>query len=119
PDGTYTITLFAEDEYGNVGECTFVLTIESILGKDDNLLDISTIVLYPNPAKAIVNISNPQSIALESATVYDITGKMVRVYDLKDMGTEKVLDVSMLSSATYLVHIQGEHGSITKQLIKE
>ncbi|MAL59004.1 MAG: hypothetical protein CMC14_03060, partial [Flavobacteriaceae bacterium] len=89
------------------------------LGKDDNLLDIATIVLYPNPANAVVNISNPKALALETATVYDLTGKMVQVYNLKGMGTEKALDVSMLASATYLVYIQSEHGSITKQLIKE
>ncbi len=119
PDGVYTVSICATDEYGNEGCCTFELTIESVLGKDDNLLDISTIVIYPNPAKAVVSISNPKAIPFESATIYDLNGRLVKVYNLKDMGTEKTLDVSMLSSATYLVLIQGENGSITKQLIKE
>ncbi|MEZ4858366.1 MAG: proprotein convertase P-domain-containing protein [Flavobacteriaceae bacterium] len=119
PDGVYTISICATDEYGNEGCCTFVLTVESLLGNENNLADISTIVMYPNPAKAVVNISNPQALALESASIFDVTGKLVAVYDLKDMGTEKALDISMLSSASYLVLIQGENGYITKQLIKE
>ena len=32
PDGVYTVTMTAEDEYGNIGTCTFELTVESVLG---------------------------------------------------------------------------------------
>ncbi len=117
PDGVYTITISGEDEYGNIGVCTFELTVESILGI--NTVDISTIVMYPNPARNVVNISNPQSIDLEQAAIYDVTGRLIQTYDLRDMGTEKALDVSRLSTATYLVLIQGQDGQITKQLIKE
>jgi len=119
PDGVYTVTMSATDEYGNVGTCEFELTVESILGVNDNGIDISTIVMYPNPAINVVNISNPQNIELEQAAIYDITGRLVQTYDLKDMGTEKSLDISMLSSATYVVMIQGTEGQVTKQLIKE
>ncbi|MCB0457493.1 MAG: T9SS type A sorting domain-containing protein, partial [Flavobacteriaceae bacterium] len=112
-------SICATDEYGNEGCCTFELTVESILGINDNNVDISTVVIYPNPAKAVVNISNPQSVDLQSASIYDLTGKLVRMYDLRGMGTEKTLNISMLASATYLVYIQAENGAITKQLIKE
>ncbi|NNM22883.1 MAG: T9SS type A sorting domain-containing protein [Flavobacteriaceae bacterium] len=118
-DGVYTITMTAEDEYGNIGTCTFELTVESVLGVDENTIDISTIIMYPNPARDVVNISNPQSIALEQAAIYDATGRLVQTYDLTDMGTEKALDISILSTATYLVVIQGADAYITKQLIKE
>jgi hypothetical protein len=91
--------------------------VESILGI--NSVDISTIVMYPNPARNVVNISNPQSVELEQATIYDTNGRLIQTYDLTDMGTEKALDVSRLSTATYLVLIQGPGGQITKQLIKE
>ena len=119
PDGVYTVTMTAEDEYGNVGTCTFELTVDSILGVDDNTIDISTIVMYPNPATDKVYISNPQSIDLEQAAIYDVTGRLIQTYDLRDMGTEKALDISILSTATYMVVIQGQGSTITKQLIKE
>ena len=118
-EGTYTVTITAEDEYGNIGTCNFELTVDSTLGANDITFDVSTIVLYPNPAKAVVNISNPQAIPLENATIYDVTGRLVKSFDLRDMGTEKTLDIATLASATYVVIIQSENGTLTKQLIKE
>ena len=119
PDGVYTVTMSAEDESGNVGTCTFELTVESILGVDDNGIDISTIVMYPNPATTEVRISNPQSIVLEEAIFFDITGRKVATYDLRDMGTDIGLDISTLATAAYTVVIKGPDGQINKRLIKE
>ena len=118
-EGTYTVTITAEDESGNIGTCTFELTVDSTLGTNDPKFDISTIIMYPNPAQAIVNISNPQAIPLENATIYDVTGRLVKTFDLRGMGTEKALDIATLASATYVVVIQSESGTLTKQLIKE
>ncbi|MBV1889111.1 MAG: HYR domain-containing protein, partial [Proteobacteria bacterium] len=119
PDGVYTITMSAEDEYGNIGICTFELTVEITLGVGDNELSIATIVMYPNPVKDMVKLSNPQFIALEQAAFYDLTGRLIQTIDLTDMGSEKMIDVSELAAATYMVIIQSENGSITKQFIKE
>ncbi|MDC8003313.1 HYR domain-containing protein [Aureisphaera galaxeae] len=119
PDGVYTITLTAEDEYGNVSTCEFELTVESVLGINDSGIDLSTIVMYPNPATELVYLSNPRQIALESAAIYDLTGRLVQTIDLRDMGAEKAIDISLLSTATYAVVISGENGQIIKQLMKE
>jgi hypothetical protein len=119
PDGVYPVTMTAIDEYGNVGTCTFTLTIESVLGSSDVEVNIGSIVMYPNPAKDMVIISNPQAIALQQAVIYDYTGRLIQTINLSDMGTQKVIDVSQLAAAPYVVVIQSEKGQITKQLIKE
>ena len=119
PDGVYPVTMTAIDEYGNVGTCTFTLTIESVLGSSDVEINIGSIVMYPNPAKDMVIISNPQAIALQQAVIYDYTGRLIQTINLSDMGTEKVIDVSQLAAAPYVVVIQSEKGQITKLLIKE
>jgi hypothetical protein len=75
--------------------------------------------MYPNPAQAIVNISNPQAIPLENVAIYDVRGRLVKTFDLRGMGTEKALDIASLASATYVLVIQSESGTLTKQLIKE
>ena len=75
--------------------------------------------MYPNPARDVVNLSNPQGLVLDKAAIYDLTGRLVQTIDLKDMGTEISINVSHLASATYMVLISGEYGHITKQLIKE
>ncbi len=118
PEGVYTITLTAEDDSGNVAICDFELTVLGVLG-DGNNLDISTIVMYPNPATVEVRISNPMSIELDEAQIFDLTGKLVGTYDLRDMGTDIGLDISKLQVATYTVIIKGPDGQLVKQLIKE
>jgi len=118
PDGVYTVTIWAEDEYGNYSECTFELTIESILGLDDIALD-NAVVMYPNPAQEIVTIANSSSILLDMAVIYDVSGKRVSQIDLRDMQDQKVIDVSSLASGVYMVQITGEQASVVKRLIKE
>jgi hypothetical protein len=113
------VTVWAEDEYGNYSECTFELTVESILGNDDNDINFGSIIMYPNPAIDIVNLNNPQSLALDQVAIYDLTGRLVQTIDLRDMDTDIAIDISHLASATYMVLINGENGHITKQLIKE
>jgi hypothetical protein len=117
-DGTYTVTITAEDEYGNVSTCDFELIVESVLGMDDNALDVA-IAMYPNPANSQVTISNSSNIQLEKAAIYDINGKLVMNINLRDMQREKVIDVSGLASGVYVVQINGEQASVVKRLIKE
>ena len=117
-DGTYTVTLTAEDEYGNIGTCTFELTVESVLGVEESSLEAG-VTMYPNPAQAEVTIANNSNILLEKATMYDVNGKLVNTTDLSDMTTEKTIDISQLASGVYIVQIESENASVVKRLIKE
>ncbi|MDX1461543.1 MAG: proprotein convertase P-domain-containing protein [Marinirhabdus sp.] len=118
PDGVYTVTLSATDEYGNVGTCTFELTVESILGVNDNNLDAG-ITMYPNPAQGQVTIANSSNINLERLTMYDVNGKLVNTTDLSDMQGEQTIDIANLASGVYIVQIESENASVVKRLIKE
>ena len=118
-DGVYTITCTATDDSGNTAICTFELTIESILGSDDIDATISSIILYPNPATDYVMVSNPTGQELESLTIYDLNGRLIKTVDLKEMGVEKAIDISELASATYMFIIKGVNGQLNKQIIKE
>ena len=116
----FTVTMTAEDASGNVSNCSFEVTVDPTLDIDEDAsLTDASIVMYPNPARNSVNLSNPRGIALEEAQVYDMTGRLVRTFNLTDMGTEKALDISTLATATYTVVITGQGGFITKQLVKE
>ncbi len=119
PDGTYTITLTAEDEYGNVGTCEFELTVDSVLGAGDHGQDLGSVTMYPNPAKAHVTIGNPQGLELEQADIYDLRGRLVNSFNLKGMANEKTMNIEALAAATYVVIIKGKKGQITKRLLKE
>ena len=117
-DGVYTVEITATDEYGNTSTCDFELTVESILGVDENALN-NAISMYPNPAQSQVIIANSSNIALEKVMMYDVTGKLVNTVDLRGMQGEQVIDIDNLQSGMYMVQIQGEKASITKRLIKE
>ncbi|WP_461305342.1 HYR domain-containing protein, partial [Aureisphaera sp.] len=119
PDGTYTITISGTDDSGNTGTCTFELTVESTLGLEDLQADLSTIVVYPNPATNVVFISNPQHIPLDEVTLFDLTGRKVATYDLRNGGQESAIDISNLASASYTMVIQGNGKQLNKRLIKE
>ncbi len=117
-DGDYTITLTATDEYGNTSTCSFVLTVESILGTNDNSLETG-IALYPNPATNVVNLVNKTNVSLEKMVIFDINGKRISQIDLRGMQSEKAVDVSSLSSGVYVIQIIGDKSSTVKRLIKE
>jgi len=115
--GVWDITLTATDDYGNSTTCTFELDL-TLLGTDDNELN-NAISIYPNPANEQVTISNSSNIALETAMIYDLNGKLVSQINLQNMQSEKMIDVSAYATGVYMVYITGEQSSVVKRLIKE
>ena len=116
-DGVYTVTLCSTDEYGNEGCCTFELTVESVLGNEDNVL-ANGVSIYPNPADSYFVLGNQSGVGLESARLFDMNGRLVMDLDLSGMGTERQVDVSALASGVYMVQITGEGHAAVKRLVK-
>ena len=90
----------------------------SSLGNQDNELS-NAIALYPNQAGEQVTISNSSNIALETAMIYDLNGKLVSQINLQDMQSERVIDVSSYAIGVYMVQITGEQSSVVKRMIKD
>ena len=72
------LRMTAEDEYGNVGTCTFELTVESVLGVDDNEVNLGTIIMYPNPAQDFVILINSSISRLDHAAIFDVIGRLIQ-----------------------------------------
>ncbi|QAA83006.1 BspA family leucine-rich repeat surface protein [Aequorivita sp. H23M31] len=85
----------------------------------DESATIFAISLYPNPMKGQLNLGNPNSAELESVSIFDLTGRLVQKVELNGLATGTVIDVSRLSSATYMVLVKGRQGQATELLIKE
>lgn len=117
PDaGTYIVRFF---DYS--GTADFILDFECIDGTmnvNDNQ-PLSGISLYPNPMVDQVIIANPKNLQLKTASIYDLTGRLVKTVDLKGSTSETVLDVSSLSNATYVLMVTGKNGQISKLMVKE
>lgn len=68
------------------------------LSLDDSTLD-ETFVIYPNPAKELISISNSDTI--KNVTFYDITGKRVDI----NLLSNNVFEISNLSDGIYFVKL--------------
>jgi len=118
PDGVYTITLSATDNEGNVGSCSFELTVESVLGAASNQLSAG-VEIYPNPARKVMNIGNSSNVQLQRALIYDINGRLIQTVDLGNMDREASVNVASLASGVYLVKLEAQGATAIKRLIKE
>ena len=88
--------------------------------EEDNNKTLADITLYPNPMRNKLILGNPKNVQLESASIYDLTGRLITTVDLRGMTSEKEMDVSVLSSATYMVIVNGQNGGqVSKLMVKE
>lgn len=114
--GVYTVTITVDDAAGNSANCSFQLTVTPTLGIQElNLLN--SLTLDPNPARDSIILSNPQLLSLQTINIYDITGKLINTINIEEMGAQRIIDISTLTSSTYLFVIKGSEGQITKQVI--
>lgn len=70
--------------------------------------------LYPNPVQNELNISITNGLELNEVTIFDLTGKKVKVFK-----NEKTLNVSDLASGTYTINIKTNEGTGTSKFIKK
>ncbi len=97
----------------------FTLQFKAETTLENQEQELSTVELIPNPAKSVVNISNPQHMELERLEIYDLRGRLVQSADLRAMDAVKLIDIQQLAAATYYVKIIGKEGQLIKRLLKE
>ena len=94
--------------YGE-GEEAHFRTMES-LNLNDN--DLQNVIIYPNPTKSILNIENAENSMIE---IYDLLGRVV--LSKNNISLNEQLNVSTLSTGTYLIKISNENKVITDKFI--
>ncbi len=75
----------------------------------------SSITIFPNPAKNIINISNNNE-NIEYITLCDLQGRILQTEKVNKTNTQ--LDISNYQSGTYLIMITDDNGTTTKKLLK-
>ena len=95
-----------------INESVVIIEGES-LSVDD--YEVSDLVIYPNPAKEVINLESKASLIDRVATVFDINGKRVLNVKLE----ENLLNVSTLNSGFYVLRIESEGRVVTRKFIKE
>ncbi|OAB78878.1 M36 family metallopeptidase [Cochleicola gelatinilyticus] len=116
--GVYEVIITSTDASGNEETCTFMLTVDEILGVADIELS-TTIRLYPNPTNGDITLSNKGSQVLVDATIFDVNGRLIKSLDLSNAGVETNVSISDLASGMYFMKITSEEGNIVKRIIKQ
>lgn len=106
PAGNNTITK------GDTANLFFISTeYKSTLRVDNNSIQTKKIILYPNPVTDYLHITNSDQNT-ENVTIYNMAGSQVK---RTEKGIETI-DMSTLTSGTYLVKVQTTEG-VTNQII--
>ncbi|MFD2890531.1 T9SS type A sorting domain-containing protein [Flavobacterium chuncheonense] len=71
--------------------------------------------LYPNPAKAVLNLQAKNDIAIQSIEIYNVVGQLV----LAMPNASTTVDVSSLESGAYFIKINTDNGSTSAKFIKQ
>ena len=83
--------------YGSGGAAAFIVNV-LILENNDNQLN--SVVVYPNPAKSVLNIENAENSTI---VIYDLLGRVVLTKN--NISLYEQLNVSNLNIGTYLIKI--------------
>ena len=82
---------------------------------DDIIADELSINVFPNPANDIINIVAEDGMAIQSFSIYSISGRLVRT----EKYYKQEINVSELNTGIYLLNIQTRGGHISKKIIIE
>jgi serine protease AprX len=99
--------------YGIPNFESVIQTLSSV-GEDTSL---ATIQVFPNPAKANLQINLPKDFKNSTITIGNLVGKTVKIYTTNTTHTN--IDVSELASGMYLLRIEANGTQFTKKLIKQ
>lgn len=72
--------------------------------------------VYPNPTHGYIMLSSKNSIYCFSATLLDITGKVL--WQKENIPRVEILDLSSLSGSMFLLYIRTEKGNYIQKIIK-
>lgn len=77
----------------------------------ENLQDLNSYEIYPNPATSIIELKGDFS-AETSVKVYDLKNQLLGTY------TDSKINIEALSSGIYMVVLTNSNGSVTKKFVK-
>lgn len=99
-DQLYDISFFADNSGLICGSGGMMIKFSGIvLSTNENIQSQS--VIYPNPAKDVLNVKNKS--AIDQIVISDMTGKTV--YSQKNLNSEVQIDLNGLSKGVYMIKI--------------
>lgn len=122
------LLLFNYDPAGNQIKRFFTIIIDpdsgKIGGKDEieilNKDFVNNIKVYPNPSTGPLKIFIDGNIILNEINILDIQNCIIKTFVVKTDQTELTINISELSTGTYIIQLISNCGDIfTKKIIKK
>jgi hypothetical protein len=80
----------------------------------DNMFSV-----FPNPANNFITVSNSQNIKVNTISITDMNGRVVKANDYSTQAAGDIqISVSDLSVGMYLMNIKTENGTLIKKIVK-
>lgn len=120
--GLYPVTLTAAGQDGCASSAMGSVEVSgSLLSSLENLPEIGSVTLFPNPARDAVfvafELEQPARVAL---TLYDMLGRPMLQLPAQPLGGQETLELSLqgLPSGAYVLVVEMEQGRVVRRLIK-
>lgn len=121
---TYTYYIKAKNSIGSTNNSNGTRSVTAtscsaklIETKEDEIVEITSLTLYPNPTNGLINIQTNTATNLPMEfMIMDINGKIVKKGNLTN---ERTIDISELQSANYWIRIFVNNKEFLKQIIKK
>ena len=108
-----------------LGLDTFVFMVDDFKVEAQNVASTtestlaSNISIFPSVVSDLFTVKNSGNIALISANIFDVNGRLIVSHDLNNLVGEKSINVSNLTAGIYFVEIQSDNDKIIKKIIKK
>ena len=90
---------------------------DTLLQNDTFDVATTNFSVSPNPANDFVTISNSENISVNSISMTDLNGRVVKQNSYSNV-SEVQVNISDLASGVYMMNIKSDKGTVTKKIIK-
>ncbi|WNM17919.1 T9SS-dependent choice-of-anchor J family protein [Flavobacterium capsici] len=115
--GTYYFGFNHNNPATSVATSIVLDKVEFTTNLNSNDFLSNNLVVYPNPTKNIINISNSLNAVVDNVVLTDLNGRVVKSQKIN--ATEGQVDISDLATGIYMMNVTTDQGVATKKVIKE
>ena len=89
----------------------------SVLSTNDFALNENKVIAYPNPTKGNISLTSKEKININSADLYDLSGRLVKHFDINKSNANNTINIEDVTSGAYILQVEGSNKAY--KIIKE
>lgn len=114
--GINNVIIYAEDDAGNIAECSFIVEINRVAIPISEL--DASIEIIPNPSDGAISLHNGLLLDLSRVRFFDVRGRLIKTIILPSRMEVYSLSISEFTSGLYFMSIENSQEPILKRIVK-